>query len=53
MVILTPYALGDAFSLIYWPFINQFRHEIYQMKAEYVSYAMVLFISLVIKYLKT
>ena len=51
-MILTPFALGDAFSRIYWLFINQFRNEIYQMKAEYVNYAMVLLILLVIKYLK-
>ena len=52
-MILRPYALGDAFSLISWLFIIQFRHEIYQINAECVSYVMVLFISLVIKYLKT
>ena len=51
-MILTPCALGDAFFLIYWLFIKQFRYEMYQMKAEHVSYSMVLFISLVIKYLK-
>ena len=32
-MILMPYALGNAFSLIYWPFINQFKHEIYQIFA--------------------
>ena len=50
-MILTHYALGDAFSLISRLFIDRFSNEIYQRKAEYVSLSMVSCISLVIKYL--
>ena len=52
-MILTPYALGDAFSPISCLFINQFSNEIYQRRAEYVSFSMLWFVSIVIKYLKT
>ena len=37
-VMLTPYAPSDAFSLIVWLLVNQSRHIIFQMKAEYISY---------------
>ena len=45
-MILTPYVPSDAFSLIVWLLINQSRHIRYKMKAEYLSYCIVLFISL-------
>ena len=49
-MVLMPYALGDALPPISWLFIDQFSNEIYQWKAEYVSYSMILFISQLIKY---
>ena len=51
-MILTPYAPNDAFSLIVWLLINQSRHIRYQMNAEYLSYWIVLFISLLMQDLK-
>ena len=38
-MIRTPCGFSGAFSLIYWLFINQFRHDTYQIKDEYHSYS--------------
>ena len=43
---------SGAFSLINWLFITQSGHDTYQIKAEDVSYLMVIFILLLIRNLK-
>ena len=48
-MIMSTCAPSSAFSLISLEFINQFKHDIHQKEAEYISYSKVLSILLLVK----
>ena len=52
MIVWSTCAPGFAFSLISWLSVSQSGHTIYQIKAKYLSYCMVLIILLLVKTFK-